>query len=166
MVEFYTATGGKLLAFVLIVGLIYLLSKNSIAGKIFKVSGIILLVMLFADIMFDISASSKTKTPTPEPPIEQPKEKPKPFKFAEPDKSFYKESYETLAAKTGLRVTDTWLLEFSERVTPDGNVDTHGFVEFNNDGVKRQFWLVFDGKTRKILRVKIDSELIYSEIGW
>lgn len=83
-----------------------------------------------------------------------------------PEKSFYKESYEAIAAVTGLRVTEHWLLEYSERVRKDGNVDTHGFVEFYNDGVKRQFWLMFDGTTRRVLRVKIDADLIYSEIGW
>lgn len=118
------------------------------------------MTMLVADIALNITPLSKSPATT----VVQ--ATPKPPEVQRPEKSFYKESYEAIAAVTGLRVTEHWLLEYSERVRKDGNVDTHGFVEFNNDGVKRQFWLMFDGTTRRVLRVKIDADLIYSEIGW
>lgn len=111
-------------------------------------------------------SSTSTKQAQTSPKVENAVEKPKPPKVEYPEKSFYKESYDAIEQKTRMRATETWLLEYGERVTPDGNVDTHGFVEFNDDGIKRQFWLVFDGKTRQVLRVKIDSELIYSAVGW
>jgi len=67
---------------------------------------------------------------------------------------------------TGHYVTDSWSTQYGERVNKDGTVDTHGFIELDLDGVKRQFWLKFDGQTEEVLRVKIDADLIYSSIGW
>ena len=130
--------------------------------KIFLVGSGVFVVMLLADLVFGIVPP----TPKPAPKVETVSEKPQPPKVETPEQSFYAESYDALAAKTNRRVTDSWLFEYGERVTPDGNVDTHGFVEFSNDGIKRQFWLVFDGKTRECLRVKIDDDLIYSVGGW
>lgn len=130
--------------------------------KICLSSGALFALMLLADMAFGITPPA----PKPAPKVETTTEKPKPPKGQTPEQSFYAESYDALAAKTKLRVTDSWLLEYGERVTPDGNVDTHGFVEFNDDGIKRQFWLVFDGKTRECLRMKIDGDLIYSVVGW
>lgn len=165
MSENYSVIGGIALIVVLISG--YKYGRDTSSGlwkKIFMFSGGLFVVMLVADIAFDITPQSKQTAP---PVVQESKEPIKPPEVQRPEKSFYKESYEAIAAATGLRVTEHWLLEYGERVaTKDGNVDTHGYVEFNNDGVKRQFWLMFDGQTRRILRVKIDSELIYSEIGW
>lgn len=121
------------------------------------------MAMLVADIAFGITPPRNVP---PTAVAQETKEPLKPPEVQRPENSFYKESYEAIAAATGSRVTEHWLLEYDERVRKDGNVDTHGFVELNNDGVKRQFWFMFDGQTRRILRVKIDSELIYSEIGW
>lgn len=92
--------------------------------------------------------------------------KPEPPKVERPEKSFYAESYDALRQVTGLPVTDSWLLEFGEYVDRNGHVNTHGFVEFNDDGVKRQFWLMFDNSTRHCLRVKVDSQLLYTAVGW
>lgn len=136
--------------------------SNEFRDKICLGSFGLFVVMFAADMVFGI----RPPTPKPAPKVETVTEKPKPPKVQTPEQSFYAESYDALAAKTKLRVTDSWLLEYGERVTPDGNVDTHGFVEFSDDGIKRQFWLVFDGKTRECLRVKIDGDLIYSVVGW
>lgn len=133
--------------------------------KVFLGSGGLFAIMLATDIAFGITPPS-SKPALPPSKTETVAEKPKPPKVQTPEESFYKESYEAIEAKTKMRATESWLLEYGERVTPDGNVDTHGFVEFNNDGIKRQFWLVFDGKTRECLRVKIDGDLIYSAVGW
>jgi len=92
--------------------------------------------------------------------------KPAPPKVERPEKSFYAESYDALRQVTGQRVTETWMLEFNEYIDRQGNVDTNGFVEFNDDGVKRQFWLMFDNTTRQCLRVKVDSQLLYTAVGW
>lgn len=134
--------------------------------RILLTSGGLFLIMLAVDIMFGIVPPSEKKQSPPV--IEQKSENEvkKPPEIERPEESFYKESYEAIAAKTGLRVTEHWLLEYGERVAKDGNVETHGFVEFNNDGLKRQFWLVFDGKSRRVLRVKIDADLIYNELDW
>lgn len=121
------------------------------------------MAMLVADIALGITPPRNVPPTAVAPEIKEPL---KPPEVQRPENSFYKESYEAIAAATGLRVTEHWLLEYDERVRKDGNVDTHGFVEFNNDGVKRQFWLMFDGQTRRVLRVKIGADLIYSEIGW
>lgn len=131
-----------------------------------KVGLIFLAIFVCASLFSDNSkGANQTKQAAP-PKVETVAEKPKPPKVQTPEESFYVESYEAIAAKTKLRVTDSWLLEYGERVTPDGNVDTHGFVELNDDGIKRQFWLMFDGKTRQVLRVKIDGTLVYSAVGW
>lgn len=137
-------------------------NRAPIWRKIFAASGLMVVVMIVADGIFDIVQTQPKSTPK----IEQSVTKPAPPKVETPSESFYKESYDAIEAKTRMRVTETWLLEFGERVTPDGNVDTHGFVELNGDGVKRQFWLVFDGRTRECLRVKIDGALIYTAVGW
>lgn len=164
--ELYSTIGGLAFFVVLVSGIAYALNRQSATlEKIFKGSGILVVVMMLVDISFDVSPSKKTKQQS-SPKVETVAEKPKPPKVEYPEESFYKESYEAIEAKTRMRATETWLLEYGERVTPDGNVDTHGFVEFNDDGIKRQFWLLFDGKTRQVLRVKIDGDLIYSAVGW
>lgn len=161
MAEEYSFIGGLALIVALISGYKYGCDTSSpLWKKIFMFSGVLFMTMLVVDIAFDITPPSKSPAPAV---VQETKQQPE---VQRPEKSFYKESYESIATATGLRVTEHWLLEYGERVRKDGNVDTHGFVELNNDGVKRQFWLMFDGQTRRILRVKIDSELIYSEIGW
>jgi len=163
MGEIYSCVGG--IALVIAAVGFYKFGRDTNAlmwKKIFLVSGGVFLIMLLTDMVFGITSP----TPKPAPKVETATEKPKPPKVQTPEQSFYAESYDALAAKTKLRVTDSWLLEYGERVTPDDNVDTHGFVEFSDDGIKRQFWLVFDGKTRECLRVKIDGDLIYSVVGW
>jgi len=68
---------------------------------------------------------------------------------------------------TGRKVTDWYALSYDERLSPDKSVlMTQGAVELNGDGVKRLFWCHFDAKTFKLLRLKIDSQLLYSVIGW
>ena len=165
---------GEIYSFVAIVALIiafvsfYKFGRDTSSlmwKKIFLCSGVLFAIMLMADIVFGIVPPSKTKQAAP-PKVETVAEKPKPPEVKKPEESFYAESYDALRQKTNLRVTERWMLDYGERVTPDGNIDTHGFVEFNDDGIKRQFWLVFDGKTRQCLRVKIDSDLIYSAVGW
>lgn len=163
MAEEYSFIGGLALIVALISGYKYGRDSSQLWKKIFMVSGVLFVTMLIADIALDITPPSKSAVPTV---AQETKEPPKPPEVQRPENPFYKESYEAIADKTGLRVTEHWLLDYDERVAKDGNVDTHGYVELNNDGLKRQFWLMFDGQTRRILRVKIDSELIYSEIGW
>ena len=92
--------------------------------------------------------------------------KPEPPKVERPAESFYADSYDALRQATGLRVTETWMLEFNEYIDKNGHVNTNGFVEFNDDDVKRQFWLLFDSATKQCLRVKIDSQLLYTTVGW
>lgn len=166
MGEIYSTIGGFALMVALISGVAYGITKRELLGKIFKVSGIIFVALLVADIAYDKLAkppSAEKPQPTPTT-VEQPREKPKP-KVERPEENFYYESYTAIAEKTGMLVTDSWLLEYGEYVSKTGEVNTHGFVELNGDGVKRQFWLTFDGATRRVVRVKIGPDLIYSESG-
>lgn len=133
--------------------------------KILIGSGSLFVLMMLSDTMLGIMPPSEP-TKLPASGVQESAEPAKPTAFERSEESFYAESYEAIARKTGLRVTERWLLEYGERVGQDGNVDTHGFVELNGDGVKRQFWLMFDGQSRRVLRVKIDADLIYSEVGW
>lgn len=68
---------------------------------------------------------------------------------------------------TGRQVTDFYSLSYDERLSPDKSVlMTQGAVELNNDGIKRLFWCHFDARNLALLRLKIDSQLLYSVIGW
>lgn len=75
-------------------------------------------------------------------------------------------SRNALQEKTGLPVTDFYMMEYSEGLDANGFVNTHGFAVFNSNGIKRQFWAVFDYNTKEIKRLKIDSQLIFSSVGW
>lgn len=162
--EIYSIVGFVALAIALVGGYKFGRDTSSTTWRnVFLVSGGVFAVMLIADVAFGIVPPSPKADPPPAP---AKVEKPAPPKVERPEESFYAESYDAIRQVTGQRITERWMLEFGERVTPEGTVDTHGFVEFNDDGIKRQFWLLFDGKTRKCLRVKIDSELLYSEVGW
>ena len=110
------------------------------------------------------TGKSQSKTQSAPPKIEAPAEKPKP-EVKRPEKSMLTASYDAIAEKTGMFVTDSWLFDFSEYVAADGTIHTNGFVELNGDEVKRQFWVSFDSTGKKVLRVKIDSDLIYSVDG-
>lgn len=133
--------------------------------KRLKIAGAVFLAIFLFGMAFG-KDSPPTQTTAPVPVKTETPTKPVSPKVETPEKSFYAESYDALRQATGLRVTEHYMLDYGERLTRDGTVDTHGFVEFNDDGVKRQFWLVFDGQTRKCLRVKIDSQLIYTAVGW
>lgn len=164
--EIYSIVGGAALAVALVGGYKFGRDTSSTTWRnFFLVSGGVFAAMLIADVAFGIVPPSPKTVETPKPAPAK-VEKPAPPKVERPEESFYAESYDAIRHVTGQRITERWMLEFGERVTPEGTVETHGFVEFNDDGVKRQFWLIFDGKTRKCLRVKIDSELLYSEVGW
>lgn len=108
--------------------------------------------------------TSPKPAPTPQPKIETPAEKPKP-EVKRPEKSMMIQSYDAIAGLTGMMVTDSWLLDYGEYISAVGTIETHGFVELNGDDVKRRFWLTFDPTGQKVLRLKIDSDLIYSENG-
>lgn len=127
----------------------------------------VLMVLFAIFVCYQIFSSPKsTPTPiTPPPKVEEVSKKPA-LEVKKPEKSYYAESYDVIKAVTKMRVTERWLLDFREQLTSDGKVDTHGFVELNGDGVKRQFWLMFDDKTRKCLRVKIDGTVLYTAVGW
>lgn len=124
---------------------------------------IVFLFVIIGGFVYVQNNPAEKPQPTPTT-VEQPREKPKP-KVERPEENFYYESYTAIAEKTGMLVTDSWLLEYGEYVSKTGEVNTHGFVELNGDGVKRQFWLTFDGATRRVVRVKIGPDLIYSESG-
>lgn len=181
MTGIYSFVGGMAFIVMLISGIWYGGREGyPVQKKIFHVSGLIFVSMLAIDMLFDVTpapepkpeatAPVKTETVTkPEAPAPVKAEtvtKPEPPKVERPEKSFYAESYDALRQVTGLPVTDSWLLEFGEYVDRNGHVNTHGFVEFNDDDVKRQFWLMFDNSTRQCLRVKVDSQLLYTAVGW
>lgn len=106
-----------------------------------------------------------SQTPSP-PKVEQSTEKPKPKpEVKRPEKSLLSESYNEIQRITGHYVTDSWILEYDEHIDANGNIATHGFVEVDDDGVKRRFWMIFDASGQKVLRLKIDSQLIYSADG-
>lgn len=128
----------------------------------------VLIVLFVIFVCYQIFSSPKSTptTTTPPPKVEEVSKKPEPPKEVTPENSYYAESYDAIRTATGMRVTERWMLSYSERLRNDGAVDTHGFVELNGDGVKRQFWLMFDDKTRKCLRVKIDGTLLYTAVGW
>ena len=75
--------------------------------------------------------------------------------------NFYSETYRALEAVTSLRVTEKWSQNFKVREDSNGEITTYGYVEFENDGVKRPFWVTFKESTRKVLRVDIDTAVIY-----
>lgn len=81
-----------------------------------------------------------------------------------PEETFYSTSYNAIEKVTGMLVTEKWMLDFSEQVIPNGRVETHGSVELNGDGIKRQFWLMFDEKSRRLLRIKVGPDLIYLDL--
>lgn len=154
--------------FVAIATAVYMSGQSSVPNILRNVSlaGLgVFVIMLAADMAFGIVPPSQKPESTQVKTETVPK-KPAPPKVDAPEESFYAESYEAIRQATGLKVTERWLLEYGERVTPDRKVDTHGFVEFNDDGVKRQFWLMFDEQTKQCLRVKIDGDLIYTAVGW
>lgn len=67
---------------------------------------------------------------------------------------------------TGRQITDFYSLSYDERLSPDKTVlMTQGAVELNGDGIKRLFWCHFDARNLTLLRLKIDSQLLYSVIG-
>ncbi len=80
-----------------------------------------------------------------------------------PEETFYSTSYNAIETVTKMHVTEKWMLDFGEWVIPNGCVETHGYVELNGDGIKRQFWLTFDEKSRRLLRIKVGPDLIYLE---
>ena len=123
--------------------------------KLIKSGAAVLAIIGF--IMFLPGCSSKNESYSPTTSIEQKKTSGTHFML----KSKY-----AIEKITRHYVTDSWPMSYGERENKDGTVDTHGFIELDNDDIKRQFWLKFDGKTEEVLRVKIDSELIYSTIGW
>ena len=126
----------------------------------FKVGAVILAIVAYAN----FSEPSKPSQTPPPPKVEQPVEKPKP-EVKRPDKSLMSESYNEIQRITGHYVTDSWMMEYDEHVNRDGTISTHGFVEVDDDEVKRQFWMTFDAAGQKVLRLKIDSQLIYSADG-
>lgn len=128
----------------------------------FKVGAVILAVVAYAN----FSEPSKPSQTPPPPKVEQSTEKPKPKpEVKRPEKSLLSESYKEIQRITGHYVTDSWMLEYDEHIDANGNIATHGFVEVDDDGVKRQFWMIFDASGQKVLRLKIDSQLIYSADG-
>ncbi len=80
--------------------------------------------------------------------------------------NFYSETYRALEAVTGLRVTEKWMRNFKVREDSNGEITTYGYVEFENDGVKRPFWVTFKESTRKVLRVDIDTAVVYVADDW
>lgn len=144
-----------------------LLARDVVKAKrkrVYLKAGIFLLVILGA-FGYGLTRDAPPKPASTPPPAKTEHERPPLPKVEYPEESFYAESYDAIAEKTKMRVTESWLLEFGERVTPDGNVATQGYVELNSDGVKRPFWLIFDGATRQVLRVKIGPDVIYTAIG-
>lgn len=68
---------------------------------------------------------------------------------------------------TGRRVTDFWTTEYGEGLTADKTlIMTKGAVELNNDGIKRLFWCHFRASDHALMRLKIDSQLLFSALGW
>lgn len=150
--------------------------------KAFLISGVIFAIMASADHFFDIVPSSEPeinssaevaqrdaeKVPVsasqPAPKVEQVAEKPKP-EVKRPEKSMMSESKKAIEAVTKHYVTDSWIMEYSEWVNPDGTISTQGACEIDSDGRKRLYWLTFDATGQKVLRLKIDSDLIYSVNG-
>ena len=55
---------------------------------------------------------------------------------------------------------------FKVREDSNEEITTYGYVEFENDGVKRPFWVTFKKSTRKVLRVDIDNAVIYVADDW
>lgn len=167
MTGIYSFVGGMAFIVMLISGIWYGGREGyPVQKKIFRVSGVIFVAMLAVDMLFDVTTAPAPKPEAPAPGKIETVTKPEPPKVERPEKSFYAESYDALRQVTGLPVTDSWLLEFGEYVDRNGHVNTHGFVEFNDDDVKRQFWLMFDNSTRQCLRVKVDSQLLYTAVGW
>ncbi|MBR2732916.1 MAG: hypothetical protein IKO74_02365 [Selenomonadaceae bacterium] len=100
----------------------------------------------------------------PPPKVETPAEKPKP-QVKRPEKSMMLASKNAIEQITKHYVTDSWILEYGEYVNPNGTISTHGACEIDSDGKKRLYWLTFDATGQKVLRLKIDSDLIYSVDG-
>lgn len=162
MSEAYAYIGGVFLFAMVGSGILFVLTRRVVFRQAAWSSTLVVAIMLVIDIAFDITPPPKSAPP---PKVETPVEKPKP-KVEVPAESFYAEAYDGIAKLTGMRVTERWLLEFGEHIAANGNVDVRGQVELNNDGVKRPFWMLFDGTTRQILRLKIGADLIYSAVGW
>lgn len=67
---------------------------------------------------------------------------------------------------TGRKSSDFWAMEYNERISQNGAMlMTKGAVELNDDGVKRLFWCHFDAKTMQLLRLKIDSKVLFTLLG-
>lgn len=130
----------------------------------------LLIVVLFFGSAFiagayDWFTGNKTPSqPPPAPQVEQSTEKPKPT-VKRPEKPMMLASKNAIERITGHYVTDSWILEYDEHIDANGNIATHGFIEVDDDGVKRQFWLILDPTGQNVLRLKIDSQLIYAVDG-
>lgn len=108
-------------------------------------------------------AATRDEPPSP-PKVEQVAEKPK-IEVKRPDKPMMLASKNAIESVTRRYVTDTWITEYSEYVNPDGTIVTQGACEIDGDGQKRLYWLTFDATGKKVLRLKIDSDVIYSVDG-
>ena len=52
-------------------------------------------------------------------------------------------------------------MKFSETERANGNVDTEGVIEFNSQDTEHRFWATF--KNQKMVRLKIDSQIVFDE---
>ena len=70
-------------------------------------------------------------------------------------------SKQQIEQRTGAYVTDFHLLDYGEVKLPNGDVDTHGVIEFNSEPQEYKFWAKFrDGK---MVRLKIGPQIIFDE---
>lgn len=118
------------------------------------------LVFGFAKGTYEYFTGDRTIKQTPTPAVEQKTDVKKVTGSA-----FMLESRNAIENVTKHYVTDTWPMEYDEHELPDGRIDTHGFCEIDDDGIKRQFWVRLDNTGKKVLRVKIDAQLLYSVDG-
>lgn len=135
--------------------------KKKIRRFLFKAGAVIL--ALFACSHFSEPSKPSTYQPPPSK-VEQTVSTKKP-EVARPEKSMMSTSKLAIEKTTGHYVTDFWMTEYDEHITPDGNIATHGFIEVDSDGAKRQFWLLLNPAGDTVLRLKVDSQLIYSVDG-
>lgn len=68
---------------------------------------------------------------------------------------------EQIEQRTGMYITDFHMMKYAQGELPNGDIDTQGVIEFNSKPQEHKFWARFRGD--KMIRLKIDSQLIFDE---
>lgn len=135
------------------------MDKKSI-GKIIVGCVLVWVLIIFGGALLThkTKTTSAPTTPAPTPKVEEK------IKTTKTDNIYA--SKMAIMRVTGRKVTDFWALDYGEMLSADKKVlMTKGAVELNNDGIRRLFWCSFNAEDLKLLRLKIDSQLLYSVTG-